>query len=69
MDLSKIKQSRILHLCVGITLMASGIIVNLIQVILYLTLFRFNKYLYRKINYYLCYTIYSRKYLPIYFLY
>ncbi|XP_044742402.1 1-acyl-sn-glycerol-3-phosphate acyltransferase delta-like [Chrysoperla carnea] len=60
MDLSKIKQSRILHLCVGITLIASGVIVNLIQVILYLTLFRFNKYLYRKINYYLCYTIYSQ---------
>ncbi|XP_056635997.1 1-acyl-sn-glycerol-3-phosphate acyltransferase delta-like [Diorhabda carinulata] len=60
MDLKVLKRSRLIHLCLAITFFTSGIIVNLVQCILYLCLRPFNKWLYRKINWYLCYTIYSQ---------
>ncbi|CAH1117923.1 unnamed protein product [Phaedon cochleariae] len=63
MDLSNLellKRSRIVHLCMGIAFFTSGVIVNSIQCLLYLTLRPFNKVLYRKINWYLCCTIYSQ---------
>ncbi|XP_072394733.1 1-acyl-sn-glycerol-3-phosphate acyltransferase gamma-like [Diabrotica undecimpunctata] len=63
MDLSKLrvlKRSRIIHLCMAITFFTSGVIVNVVQCILYLSLRPFNKWLYRKINWYLSYTIYSQ---------
>lgn len=63
MDLSVLKRSRTVHLCLAMTFFTSGIIVNLIQALFYFTLKPFNKRLYRQINWYLCYTIYSRKYL------
>lgn len=61
-NLQHLKKSRLIHLCMAITFFTSGVIVNLIQCILYLTLRPFNKVLYRKINWYLCCTIYARKY-------
>lgn len=60
MDLKVLKRSRLIHLCLAITFFTSGIIVNFVQCILYLCLRPFNKWLYRKINWYLCYTIYSQ---------
>ncbi|KAG5897509.1 hypothetical protein JTB14_030007 [Gonioctena quinquepunctata] len=55
-----LKQSRLIHLCISITFFTSGVIVNLVQCLLYLTLRPFNKIIYRKINWYLCWTIYSQ---------
>ncbi|KAF7281438.1 hypothetical protein GWI33_004764 [Rhynchophorus ferrugineus] len=60
MDLSTLKRSRTLHLCFAMTFFTSGIIVNLIQALFYFTLKPLNKRLYRQINWYLCYTIYSQ---------
>lgn len=62
MDLTVLKQSPIAHLCFAMTFFTSGLIVNLVQAVFYVGLRPFNKTLYRKINYYLCYTLYSRKY-------
>lgn len=65
MDLSKLKYlkySRLVHLCFAITFFTSGLIVNFIQCILYLTLRPINKTFYRKLNWYLCATLYSRMY-------
>lgn len=63
MDLTVLKRSPIAHLCFAITFFTSGLIVNLVQAVFYVGLRPFNKALYRKINYYLCYTLYSRKYI------
>ncbi|CAH1369228.1 unnamed protein product [Tenebrio molitor] len=60
MDLSKLKRSRLIHLCFAITFFSSGVIVNLIQCLFYLTLRPFNRRLYRKLNWYFCFTIYSQ---------
>lgn len=60
MDLAVLKKSRLIHLCFAITFFTSGVIINLIQCVLYLTLRPFNRQLYRKINWYLCFSIYSQ---------
>ncbi|XP_044268403.1 1-acyl-sn-glycerol-3-phosphate acyltransferase delta-like [Tribolium madens] len=60
MNILKLKQSRIIHLCFAITFFTSGVIVNLIQCFFYLTLRPFNRRLYRKLNWYFCFTIYSQ---------
>lgn len=60
-DLSVLKKSRLLHLCFAITFFSTGLIVNLIQCFFYVFLRPFNKHLYRKINWYLCFTLYSGK--------
>lgn len=61
MDLEILKKSRLAHLCMAITFFTSGVIVNFIQGILYLGLRPLSKVLYRKINWYLCCTMYARK--------
>lgn len=66
MDLSKIKESNLIHLCFAITFFTSGLIINFVQCILYIFLRPFNKYIYRKINYYLCASFYARKYVLIF---
>ncbi|XP_022914209.1 1-acyl-sn-glycerol-3-phosphate acyltransferase gamma-like [Onthophagus taurus] len=63
MDMKKLqtlKRSRLIQLCFAITFFTSGIIVNFVQCILYLTLHKINKRLYRKLNWYCCYSIYSQ---------
>lgn len=57
--LSSLQRSSIIHLMLAITFFTSGLIINLFQCILYFGLRPFSKYLYRKINYYLCYSFYS----------
>ena len=46
---------------VGLTFFISGLFVNCIQAVLFITLKHVNIDLYRKINYYLTYTIWCRK--------
>ncbi|KZC11257.1 PREDICTED: 1-acyl-sn-glycerol-3-phosphate acyltransferase gamma-like [Dufourea novaeangliae] len=58
--LSALKQSTVIHLMFAITFFTSGLIINFFQCLLYLGLRPFSKYLYRKINYYLCYSFYSQ---------
>ncbi|XP_034939015.1 1-acyl-sn-glycerol-3-phosphate acyltransferase gamma-like [Chelonus insularis] len=58
--LESLKKSAVVHLMFAITFFTSGLIVNLLQAILYLGLRPFSKYYYRKINYYLCYTFYCQ---------
>ncbi|VVC93487.1 unnamed protein product [Leptidea sinapis] len=54
--LNILKQSTIVHLCFAISYFTSGLLLNLVQAILYFGLKPFNKALYRKINYYLSYS-------------
>lgn len=57
---SVIKQSTLVHLCFAISYFTSGLIINTAQCILYFGLKPFNKRLYRKIGYYLCYSFYAQ---------
>ncbi|XP_013188785.1 1-acyl-sn-glycerol-3-phosphate acyltransferase gamma [Amyelois transitella] len=59
-DLKVLKQSTIVHLCFAISYFTSGLILNVVQAVLYFGLRPFNKSLYRKINYYLSYSFYSQ---------
>ncbi|KAF3424948.1 hypothetical protein E2986_09400 [Frieseomelitta varia] len=58
--LSLLKQSNVIYIIFGITFLTSGLIINFFQCFLYFGLRPFSRYLYRKINYYLCYSLYSQ---------
>lgn len=60
-----LKQSRFSHLLLAITFLTSGVILNLIQCTLYYLVRPVNKYLFRKINYYVNYSLYCRKYFSV----
>lgn len=60
--LAELKKSTMVHLCLAISFFTSGLIINIVQGILFYGLKPFNKRLYRQIGYYLCYSFYSRKY-------
>lgn len=57
---SLVKQSTLVHLCFAISYFTSGLVINTAQCVLYFGLRPFNKRLYRKIGYYLCYSFYSQ---------
>lgn len=57
---SLVKQSTLVHLCFAISYFTSGLVINTAQCVLYFGLKPFNKRLYRKIGYYLCYSFYSQ---------
>ncbi|KAH0950877.1 hypothetical protein HN011_011887 [Eciton burchellii] len=57
---TSVKQSSVIHLMFAITFFTSGLIINFFQCILYFGLRPFSKYLYRKINYYFCYSFYCQ---------
>ncbi|CAH0558061.1 unnamed protein product [Brassicogethes aeneus] len=59
-DVESLKKNRVLHLCLAITFFCSGLIINVIQCILYLTLHKVNKPLYRRVNKVLTYCIFSQ---------
>lgn len=59
-NLNVLKQSSIIQLFFAISYFSSGIILCMVQAILYFGLKPFNKTLYRKINYYLSYSFYSQ---------
>ncbi|KAJ6225040.1 hypothetical protein RDWZM_003585 [Blomia tropicalis] len=56
----KIANSIPMRIFVGLTFFISGLFINIIQAILFMTLAYFNVELYRKINYYLTYTIWAQ---------
>lgn len=60
---TSMKRSSVVHLMFAITFFTSGLIINFFQCILYFGLRPFSRYLYRKINYYLCYSFYCRKFI------
>ncbi|KAL0266391.1 UNVERIFIED_CONTAM: hypothetical protein PYX00_008944 [Menopon gallinae] len=55
-----LKQSRICHLLLAVTFLTSGLIINILQCVLYYGLRPFNKYLFRKIIYYVNYSLYCQ---------
>lgn len=55
-----LREITLIHVLLCVTFIVSGLFVNLIQLILYLLLSKFNKRLYRRINYCLVYCIYSQ---------
>nr|CAD7576592.1 unnamed protein product [Timema californicum] len=57
---ARLKKSSILHLLLAITFFVSGLIINIIQCLLYFGVRPFSRYLFRKINYYLSYSMYSQ---------
>lgn len=59
MGLQAWKSSRLIHLWFAVSYFTTGLSINFLQCILYLTLHKIDKRLYRKINYYLCYSLYS----------
>ncbi|KAK4878917.1 hypothetical protein RN001_007063 [Aquatica leii] len=58
--LQSLKRSRLIHLLFAITFFTSGLIVNFVQCILYICLRPVSKRIYRKINWYLCATLYAQ---------
>lgn len=60
-DFTEIRRWYALHLLLCVTFFISGVIINFIQFVLYVTLRPFNKSLYCQINYYLMYSLMSRE--------
>lgn len=60
--LRQLHKSKLLRVLFSLSFFISGIVINLIQFSLYLTIRFINKKLYRKLNYYLIYTLWSRMY-------
>ncbi|TDG48066.1 hypothetical protein AWZ03_005483 [Drosophila navojoa] len=58
--LQELKKLRLIHLCIAITFFTSGLTVNFLQLLLHICLKPFNKYLFRKLMYYLCYSFYCQ---------
>lgn len=54
------KKLRLIHLCIAITFFTSGLIINVLQLILHLVLKPINKKLFRHAMYYMCYSLYSQ---------
>lgn len=59
-DFTKIRRWYFLHLLLCVTFFISGIIINALQFILYITLRPLNKALFRSVNYYLLYSLLSQ---------
>lgn len=64
----KLTNSVLAQVFVSISYFLSGILVNIVQAVLFNTLAFFDIDLYRKINYFLTYTIWSRKFVFQYIL-
>ncbi|XP_045469953.1 1-acyl-sn-glycerol-3-phosphate acyltransferase gamma-like [Harmonia axyridis] len=58
--IDSIKRSTLCHLCLAIIFFTSGLIINFGQLILYCTVRLYSKSLYRKINWYLSYSLHSQ---------
>ncbi|XP_034105540.1 1-acyl-sn-glycerol-3-phosphate acyltransferase gamma-like [Drosophila albomicans] len=58
--LEELKKLRLIHLCIAITFFTSGLTVNFAQLLLHIFLKPFNKQLFRKLMYYLCYSFYCQ---------
>jgi lysophosphatidic acid acyltransferase / lysophosphatidylinositol acyltransferase len=60
--LSSVKRSPLTALLMAITYFMSGLIINACQLALWIGVRTFDKNLYRRLNYYLAYSLYSRKF-------
>lgn len=58
--LGLLRKSNTGHLCFAIAFFTSGLIISIIQGVLYYGLKPFNKDLYRRIGYYLCYSLFAQ---------
>ncbi|XP_030560763.1 1-acyl-sn-glycerol-3-phosphate acyltransferase gamma-like [Drosophila novamexicana] len=58
--LEELKKLRLIHLCIAITFFTSGLTINFAQLLLHICLKPFNKHLFRKLMYYLCYSFYCQ---------
>ncbi|XP_067643838.1 1-acyl-sn-glycerol-3-phosphate acyltransferase gamma-like [Eurosta solidaginis] len=54
---AELKKLRLIHLCVAVTFFISGLVINIIQLILHLGLKPYNVVLFRRLMYYLCYSL------------
>lgn len=59
------KQQVFSHLCLAVTFVFTGLIVNLVQAIMFVLIKTWNATLFRRINYYVTYTLNSRKLISI----
>lgn len=59
MPLSYLKTNLVIHILFTLVFLVSGLIINLLQFIFFVTLWPLNKELFRKINYVFAYIIYS----------
>ena len=55
----RFKESTVVHILGCLTFLVLGLVINLVQLVLYLILFKINMNLFRRINYYLIYGIYG----------
>lgn len=62
---NQLKRSIISHLVITATLLTSGLIVNVIQLLLHVTIKPFNKKLFHRLMHYVSWTWLARKYLLI----
>lgn len=56
------KRSRIVHLFFAVAFFTSGLIINFLQFLAFITVKPFSKTMYRTLMYYICYFLNSRKY-------
>ncbi|XP_016977478.1 1-acyl-sn-glycerol-3-phosphate acyltransferase gamma [Drosophila rhopaloa] len=59
-SLEKLKQLRLIHLCIALTFFTSGLCINFIQLLLHVFIKPINKRFFRKLMYYACYSMYSQ---------
>lgn len=57
------KRSRIVHLFFAVAFFTSGLIINFLQFLAFITVKPFSKKMYRTLMYYICYFLNSREYL------
>ena len=61
-DFTEIRRWYVFHLVLCVTFFIASLIINAIQMLLYVTIRPFSKKIYREINYYLLYSIMAREY-------
>ncbi|KAH8364278.1 hypothetical protein KR084_005338, partial [Drosophila pseudotakahashii] len=59
-SLEKLKQLRLIHLCIALTFFTSGLCINFIQLLMHVFIKPIDKRLFRKLMYYACYSLYSQ---------
>ena len=53
------KQLPVIHILGCVTFLATGLVINMVQLVTFLVLFKINKDLFRRLNYYLMYGLYG----------
>lgn len=61
MVLEAVKSSMLIHLCFAISYFTSGLTINILQALMFISVKPFSKRLYRKWIYYLCYSFHCRE--------